>query len=96
MKVIVLGNYAEVSKEASRFVEEKIRESDELVLGLATGATPLGLYENLIDGYKTRGITYQNVKFASLNTKKSLSIRLSFTYSIPHKQSLLKRAFPLR
>jgi hypothetical protein len=31
MKVIVLGNYAEVSKEASRFVEEKIRESDQLV-----------------------------------------------------------------
>jgi glucosamine-6-phosphate deaminase len=67
MKVIVLGNYAEVSKEASRFVEEKIRESDELVLGLATGATPLGLYENLIDGYKTRGITYQNVKTINLD-----------------------------
>jgi glucosamine-6-phosphate deaminase len=96
MKVIVVDDYGEVSKEASRYVEEIIRESDELVLGLATGATPLGLYENLIDGYKTRGITYQNVKFASLNTKKSLSIRLSFTYSIPHKQSLLKRAFPLR
>lgn len=67
MKVIVLGNYAEVSKEASRFVEEKIRESDELVLGLATGATPLGLYENLIDGYKTRGISYQNVKTINLD-----------------------------
>jgi glucosamine-6-phosphate deaminase len=67
MKVIVLDNYDEVSKEASRYVEEKIRENDELVLGLATGATPLGLYENLIDGYKTRGITYQNVKTINLD-----------------------------
>jgi glucosamine-6-phosphate deaminase len=67
MKVIVLDNYDEVSKEASRYVEEKIRENDELVLGLATGATPLGLYENLIDGYKTRGISYQNVKTINLD-----------------------------
>ncbi|QUW21469.1 glucosamine-6-phosphate deaminase [Sporosarcina sp. Marseille-Q4063] len=67
MKVIVRDNYDEVSKEASRLVEEKIRENDELVLGLATGATPLGLYENLIDSYKTRGISYENVKTINLD-----------------------------
>ena len=45
MKVIVLDNYDEVSKEASRLVEEKVLENNELVLGLATGSTPLGLYK---------------------------------------------------
>ena len=67
MKVIVLADYDEVSKEAARLVEEKIRENDHLVLGLATGATPLGLYENMIDGFKTRGISYKNVKSINLD-----------------------------
>ena len=67
MKVIVLADYEAVSKEAARLVEEKVRENDQLVLGLATGATPLGLYKNLIDGYKTRGISYKNVKSINLD-----------------------------
>ncbi|MCZ2258533.1 glucosamine-6-phosphate deaminase [Sporosarcina sp. G11-34] len=67
MKVIVLADYEAVSKEAARLVEEKVSENDQLVLGLATGSTPLGLYENLIDGYKTRGISYQNVKTINLD-----------------------------
>lgn len=67
MKVIVLDNYEEVSKEAARLVEEEIRENNELVLGLATGATPLGLYENLITGNKTQGISYKNVKTINLD-----------------------------
>ncbi|WP_172370076.1 glucosamine-6-phosphate deaminase [Sporosarcina jiandibaonis] len=67
MKVIVLDNYDEVSKEAARLVEEKILADDELVLGLATGSTPLGLYENLIKGHKTRGISFKNVKTINLD-----------------------------
>ena len=67
MKVIVLDNYDEVSQEASRLVEGKIHENDQLVLGLATGVTPDGLYKNLIDGYKTRGISYKNVKTINLD-----------------------------
>ena len=67
MKVIVLDNYDEVSEEASRIVEDKIRENDQLVLGLATGATPIRLYENFIEGFKTRGISYNNVKTINLD-----------------------------
>ena len=67
MKVIVLDNYAELSKEAARLVENKVQENRNAVLGLATGSTPLGLYKNLIDGYKTRGISYRNVKTLNLD-----------------------------
>ena len=67
MKVIVLDNYDELSKEASRLVEEKVMENDKAVLGLATGSTPLGLYKYMIEGYKTRGISYRNVKTLNLD-----------------------------
>lgn len=67
MQVIVLDNYNAISEQAARLVEKKIQENDQLVLGLATGATPLGLYKNLISGYNTRGISYKNVKTINLD-----------------------------
>ncbi|MDP6339744.1 MAG: hypothetical protein QF842_05400 [Candidatus Marinimicrobia bacterium] len=42
MRVIVKDNYSEISKEAAEFVAEKIRKKPNIVLGFATGNTPLG------------------------------------------------------
>ena len=81
MKVIVLDNYEEVSKEASRLVEEKVLENHETVLGLATGSTPLGLYKNMIEGHKTRGISYRNVK--TLNLDEYLGLEHSHPEKLP-------------
>ncbi|TQR15563.1 glucosamine-6-phosphate deaminase [Psychrobacillus soli] len=67
MQVIVLDNYDAISEQAARLVEKNIQENDQLVLGLATGATPLGLYKNLISGYNARGISYKNVKTINLD-----------------------------
>ena len=67
MKVIVLDNYEEVSEKASMLIEEKVVRNREAVLGLATGSTPLGLYKNMIEGHKTRGISYRNVKALNLD-----------------------------
>ena len=67
MRVVVLSDYDAISKDAARLVEQRILENDHLVLGLATGSTPLGLYENLIEGFKKRGISYQQVKTINLD-----------------------------
>ncbi|MBO0587125.1 glucosamine-6-phosphate deaminase [Sporosarcina sp. E16_8] len=61
MKVIVCDNYDEVSEKATQLVEAQILENDYSVLGLATGSTPLGLYERLVEGVTSRGISYNNV-----------------------------------
>lgn len=52
MKIIRTKNYAEMSKEASEYVSKAILKKKDLVLGLATGSTPEGMYEDLI--YKTK------------------------------------------
>jgi glucosamine-6-phosphate deaminase len=61
MKVIVCDNYDEVSIKAAQLVEAQILKNDHSVLGLATGSTPLGLYERLVEGVTSRGISYKNV-----------------------------------
>lgn len=48
MLVVLKKDYAEVSREAARIVAGAVRAKPNIVLGLATGSTPLGLYKELI------------------------------------------------
>jgi glucosamine-6-phosphate deaminase len=67
MKVVVFENYDEVSEQAAQLVEAQVLGKDQSVLGLATGSTPLGLYERLVEGVTTRGISYKNVRTINLD-----------------------------
>lgn len=80
MKVIVVDNYDAMSDEAAKLVEAKVQNNPEAVLGLATGSTPLGLYKNLIEGFKTRGISYKDVKAINLDEYLGLGKEHSQSY----------------
>lgn len=73
MKVIVLDNYEAVCQKAAKLIEEEVQENANAVLGLPTGATPIGLYKRLVKGFKTRGISYENVKTVNLDEYLGLS-----------------------
>lgn len=67
MKLIVEKNYEELSKRASEILIKEIKNNPKLVLGLATGSTPLGLYKNLIKAYKDGEIDFSNIKTFNLD-----------------------------
>ena len=48
MRLIVTKNYEEMSKVAAKEMAEDIKRNPEIVLGLATGGTPVGMYKELI------------------------------------------------
>ena len=48
MKVIKCKNYEEVSRVAADILIELLKKNPECTLGLATGSSPVGLYQNLI------------------------------------------------
>lgn len=58
MKVIKVKNYEEVSKEAFNVMKEVVTAKKDAVLGLATGSSPIGLYENMIKDHKENGTSY--------------------------------------
>lgn len=47
MRVIVCDNYNEVSEKAAQIVAGQIYLKPNCILGLATGSTPIGMYEKL-------------------------------------------------
>lgn len=61
MKLIKVKDYDTLSDKATEMVLQTIRENEQPILGLATGSTPMKLYENLIHLYKNGDISFQNV-----------------------------------
>jgi len=67
MLVIVKDSYDLMSKEAAKIVADRLRKKPNLVLGLATGSTPLGLYKELIRMHKEEGLDFSKVTTFNLD-----------------------------
>jgi glucosamine-6-phosphate deaminase len=61
MEVIIKPDYDQVCAESAAIIREAWILKNDLVLGLATGKTPLGLYERLIGFYKKGGMDFSSV-----------------------------------
>jgi glucosamine-6-phosphate deaminase len=56
MLVDVVGDYETLSDRAASVVIEQIRKKPDSTLGFATGGTPKGLYDRLIEAHQDRGL----------------------------------------
>ncbi len=61
MLVVVHEDYDAMSKRGAEIIASRIRRKQNLVLGLATGSTPLGLYKELIRLHKNDGLDFSKV-----------------------------------
>jgi glucosamine-6-phosphate deaminase len=61
MLVIIKNDYDSLSAEAAKVVADRLKKKPNLVLGLATGSTPLGLYKELIRLHKYEGLDFSKV-----------------------------------
>ena len=67
MEVIVVKDYQELSKVAAEIIIEEVKKNPNAILGLATGGTPLGTYENIINAYKQGEVSFKGVKTFNLD-----------------------------
>jgi glucosamine-6-phosphate deaminase len=61
MEVIIKENYEEISKEAAEIIRDAIHLKPNLVLGLATGSTPIGTYKELIQMHEAGELDFSKV-----------------------------------
>lgn len=67
MKVIVEKDYKMLSKKAAEILKEEIENNPSIVLGLATGSTPVETYNELIRYHKEEGLDFSKVKTFNLD-----------------------------
>ncbi len=61
MKVIIEKDYEGLSKKAAKIIKDEIIKKPNLILGLATGSTPVGTYKELIRMHKEEGLDFSKV-----------------------------------
>ena len=71
MKYLVFDSKKEASKEAYKILKSLIDENS--TLGLATGGSPIALYEEMIADYKAGNFSYKNVKSYNLDEYVGIS-----------------------
>lgn len=61
MRIVVTKSYEEMSAAAARIVAGQVYVKPDSILGLATGSTPVGMYQELIRRHKEDGLDFSEV-----------------------------------
>ena len=67
MRVIKAKDYREMSRAAANIISAQILLKPDCVLGLATGSSPVGTYEQLIEWYKKGDLDFSQVTTVNLD-----------------------------
>ncbi|MDR1794816.1 MAG: glucosamine-6-phosphate deaminase [Erysipelotrichaceae bacterium] len=80
MRVIVCENYEEVSDKANELMRFLLESNPQAVLGLATGSSPIGLYQRMIADNKAGLVSFKQVVTYNLDEYVGLPKDHSQTY----------------
>lgn len=80
MKIIIKKTYEDLSKEAAKIIKEAIQTKPNLVLGLATGSTPIGTYQELIRMYKEGTLDFSKIITFNLDEYLGLAAKHPQSY----------------
>ena len=73
MKIIRAKDYQDMSRKAANIISAQIIMKPNCVLGLATGSTPVGAYERLVELYREGSLSFAQVKSVNLDEYKGLA-----------------------
>ncbi len=74
MEVIIQTDYEQMSKTAAQIVVEVLNAKPNAVLGMATGSTPLGLYQELVRLFKAGEVDFSRVTTFNLDEYVGLTV----------------------
>lgn len=72
MKIIRAKDYKDMSRKAANIISAQVIMKPNCVLGLATGGTPVGTYEQLIEWYNKGDIDFSEVTTINLDEYRGL------------------------
>jgi len=90
-KIIIAEDYQAMSKMAAQMVIKQIKKKPGSVLGLPTGSTPIGLYENLARAVALKSVSFGRAKAFILDEYAGLSRADSRSFHYFIKEKLFDR-----
>lgn len=80
MNIIKATDYADMSRKAANIISAQIIMKPDCVLGLATGSSPIGTYQQLVDWYRKGDLDFSKVSTVNLDEYRGLSHSDSQSY----------------
>ncbi len=72
MRIVRTKNYEDMSVKAADLIASVILLKPNCVLGLATGSSPIGTYQNLVKKYQDGNLDFSTVRSVNLDEYKGL------------------------
>ena len=73
MRIYECADYRAMSRQAANIISAQVIMKPECVLGLATGSTPIGVYDQLVEWYKKKDLSFLRVRSVNLDEYRGLS-----------------------
>ena len=73
MRIYQAENYKAMSRRAANIISAQVIYKPNCVLGLATGGTPVGLYQQLVEWYKKGDLSFAETRSVNLDEYLGLS-----------------------
>ena len=73
MRIICAKDYKEMSEMAADVIGAQVLLKPDAVLGLATGSTPIGTYEELVRRYEAGRLDFSKIKTVNLDEYRGLT-----------------------
>lgn len=90
MKLVRAKNYKDMSRKAANFLSAQVILKENAVLGLATGGTSEGIYEQLAEWYRKGDIDFSAVSTVNLDEYVGLDAGNERSYHYFMKQNLFR------
>lgn len=72
MRIIVAKDYKDMSRKAANIISAQIITKPDCVLGLATGSSPIGTYDQLVEWYEKGDLDFSKVCSVNLDEYRGL------------------------
>ncbi len=73
MEIVTVPSYGEMSLRAAEVICKAMRKKPDLVLVLPTGATPVGMYQELVAAYERGQVDFSRVRTFNLDEYRGLA-----------------------
>lgn len=90
MQCMVVKDYDELSEQAAKIVIDVVKTNPRAVLGLATGTSPLGLYERMVADHEKNGTSYAEIKAINLDEYIGLGAEHPQSYAYFMRENLFR------
>ena len=91
MRIIEAQDYKDMSRKAANIISAQMILKPESVIGLATGSTPIGVYDQLTEWYKKGDLDFSKIHTVNLDEYKGIDAENKQSYHYFMNQHLFSR-----